>query len=210
MLKGFNVLSKVMVIGVALSAALFASTQTSTIDKINFSGNEKIPAKKLSKIVQPYIGTPLDPHHSGAIAKEIEEYYHKNNFALTYASVEKVDEANHSVLIRIGKYRDFDDQAIGEMKRREIKPGMINKIFFDGNEKISTQRLMSLAQPSLGLEKNQKNLDEIVRNVQDYYRNHRYELAYAEVANVDENGTVTIDIKKYPSYKARYAREGKN
>ncbi len=200
---------KALVFGFMLSASVFASTHTSTIDKVTFDGNVKVPTKKLLKVAQPYIGSPLDSQHTEALAKDVESYYHRNNYVLTYAEVDKIDEAAHSVMIRIGKYSDFDDQAIGEMKRREIKPGAINKIFFDGNEKISTQRLMSLVQPSLGLEKNQKNLDEIVRSVQEYYRSHRYELAYAEITNVDQNGTVIVDIKKYPSFKARYAREGK-
>lgn len=200
---------KALALGFMLSASVFASAQTSTIDKVMFEGNVKVPTKKLQKVAQPYIGSPLDLQHTEALAKDIESYYHRNNYVLTYAEVEKMNETDHSVFIRIGKYSDFDDQAIGEMKRRALKPGSINKIFFDGNEKISTQRLMNLVQPSLGLEKNQKNLDEIVRRVQEYYRSHRYELAYAEIANVDENGTVNVNIKKYPSYKARYAREGK-
>lgn len=201
---------KAPLLGLLFAASLVTSAYASTINKIALEGNVKIPTAKLLKLVKPYIGSPLDAQHSDAIAKEIEAYYHKNNYTLAYASVQKIDEADQSIIIQIGKYEDFNARSIGEMKRREIVPGMINKIFFDGNEKISTQRLMNLVQPSLGVEKNQKNLDAIVKNVQDYYRSHRYELAYAEIANVGIDGVVTVNIKKYPSFKARYAREGKN
>ncbi|MDP2851408.1 MAG: POTRA domain-containing protein [Sulfuricurvum sp.] len=200
---------KALLCGLIFTAYAFASAPSSTIDKIFFVGNVKVPTKKLLKVANPYMGTPLDIQHSCAIAKEIEAYYHRNNYVLTYASVDKMDQEEKSLLIRIGKYADFDAQAIGEMKRRDIKPNVINKIFFDGNEKISTQRLMNLVRPSLGLEKNSKNIDAIALSVQEYYRSHRYELAYTEVSKVDENGTIIISIKKYPTFKARYAREGK-
>lgn len=200
---------KVLILGLLFTASVFASTPASTINKVSFEGNIKVPTKKLLKVAQPYIGSPLDSEHSNAIAKEIEAYYHRNNYVLAYASVNKIDEANQNVIIGIGKYADFDAQAIGEMKRREIRPNTINKIFFDGNERISTQRLMNLVRPSLGLEKNPTNLDAIALTVQNYYRSHRYELAYAEVSNVDENGTVIVHINKYSTFKARYAREGK-
>ncbi|WP_295052274.1 POTRA domain-containing protein [Sulfuricurvum sp.] len=200
---------KVLALGLLFTASVFASSAASTITKVSFEGNVKVPTKKLLQVAQPYFGSPLDMQHSEAMAKEIEAYYHRNNYILAYASVDKIDKADQNVVIRIGKYADFDAQAIGEMQRREIKPNAINKIFFDGNEKISTQRLMNLVQPSLGLEKNQKNLDDLVQNVQKYYRTHRYELAYAEVSNVDVNGTISVSIKKYPTFKALYAREGK-
>jgi len=203
-------LHKALLCGLLFTAAAFASASGSTIDTILFEGNVKVPTKKLLKVVQPYIGSPLDIQHTKEIASEIEGYYHRNNYVLAYASVKKIDQSHKSVLIHIGKHDNFDAKAIEEMKRREIKPNAINKIFFDGNEKISTQRLMNLVRPSLGLEKNSAHLDGIVQTVQNYYRSHRYELAYAEVSKIDENGTITVSIKKYPTFKARYAREGKN
>lgn len=200
---------KVFILGLLFTASVFGSTEAPLLKKISFEGNVKVPTKKLLKVVHPYIGSPMDAKHAAAAAKEIEEYYHRNNYVLAYASVGNLDHADQTLLIRIGKYADFDAQAIGEMKRREIKAGAINKIFFDGNEKISTQRLMNLVRPSLGQEKSKQNLDAIAETVQSYYRSHRFELAYAEISNVDENGTVNVSIKKYPSFKARYAREGK-
>lgn len=201
---------KVSILGLLFTASVFASTEASAIKKISFDGNVKVPTNKLLKVAQPYIGSPLDTKHSDAVAKDIEAYYHRNNYVLVYATVEKMDQADQSLVIRIEKYADFDAQAIGEMNRREIKPNAINKIFFDGNEKISTQRLMNIVRPSLGLEKNQQNLDAIVDSVQKYYRTQRFELAYAEISSVDSNGTVFVNIKKYQTFKARYAREGKN
>ncbi len=201
---------KTLLCGLLFAATAFASAPNPTVDKVFFDGNVKVPTKKLLKVVQPYIGSPLDVEHANVIVAEVEAYYHRNNYVLVYATVKKIDQADKSLLIHIGKYNDFDAKAIGEMERREIKPNAINKIFFDGNERISAQRLIKLVQPSLGLEKNQKNLDEIVQNVQKYYRSHRYELAYAEISNVDENGFVMVSIKKYPTFKALYAREGKN
>lgn len=199
---------KTALLGLLFTSSIITSACASTINKIMIEGNVKVPTAKLLKIVQPYIGSPLDAQHSDAAAKEIETYYHKNNYALAHASVQKIDEADQSIIIHVGKYPDFNARSIEEMNRREIVPGMINKIFFNGNEKISTQRLMTLVQPFLGVEKNQKNLDELVKNIQNYYRSHRYELVYAEIANIDDNGTVTVNIKKYPSFKERYTREG--
>ncbi|MFZ5375701.1 MAG: hypothetical protein ACOZBX_09195, partial [Campylobacterota bacterium] len=69
---------------------------------------------------------------------------------------------------------------------------------------------MKEIEPLLGTEHNDAALAKLVKTVQDYYRSRRYELAYAEIAQADENGIVTVAIKKYPSFKARYAREGKN
>jgi hemolysin activation/secretion protein len=199
---------KTFVLGLFLATSLAASTIPS-IDKIDFEGNLKIPTKKLNALVNPYIGKPMNEQIMAAIANEVEFFYRKNNFELAHASVKKTSEHNKSITIRIEKYADFDARAVGEMKRRAIKPNTINQIFFLGNEKISTQRLIKLVEPSLGLESTPDNLKALVLSVQDYYRKHRYELAYAEIEKSDERGIITVAIKKYPNFKARYAKEGK-
>ncbi len=190
-----------------LSLSLWASTP---IDKIVFEGNEKIPTKKLNALVQPYLGKTLDASTAERIAGDVESFYRKNNFSLAYASVASIDEKNRTVTVSIKKYTDFNRRSIGEMERRPLRKGLINRVFFTGNEKISTYRLMKEIEPLLGTEHNDAALAKLVKTVQDYYRSRRYELAYAEIAQADENGIVTVAIKKYPSFKARYAREGKN
>jgi len=190
-----------------LSLSLSASTP---IDKIVFEGNEKIPTKKLNALVQPYLGKTLDASTAERIAGDVESFYRKNNFSLAYASVASIDEKNRTVTVSIKKYADFNRRSIGEMERRPLHKGLINRVFFTGNEKISTYRLMKEIEPLLGTEHNDAALAKLVKTVEDYYRSRRYELAYAEIAQADDNGIVTVAIKKYPSFKARYAREGKN
>lgn len=190
-----------------LSLSLSAST---TINKIVFEGNEKIPTKKLNTLVQPYLGKPLEAAAAERMAADVESFYRKNNFSLAYASVASIDEKSGSVILSIKKYADFNQRSIGEMNRRPLHKGLINRIFFTGNEKISTYRLMKEIEPMLGTQRSDETLAKLVKTVEKYYRSRRYELAYAEIAQADENGIVTVAIKKYPSFKARYAREGKN
>lgn len=200
---------KSFVLGVFLVSSASVS-MASSIENVVFEGNIKIPTKKLTALSRSYIGKPLDSTNAAAIAGNIESFYHQHRYELAHASVQKIDENQSSITISIGKYADFNERAIEEMKRRELKPNAINQIFFVGNEKISSQRLIHLVQPSLGLEKTSDNLNAILKNVQNYYRSHRYELAYAEIAQTEENGIITIAIKKYPNFKARYTKEGKS
>lgn len=199
-----------MISKIAFTSLLCAvSLAAAPIQTINFDGNLKIPTKVLQKNVQSHIGKNGDQDQIKAILEETEAYYRNHNYTLAFAQAEPIDEKNGAVTVKIGKYADFNELSIGEMKRRAIQEGAINQIFFEGNEKISTYRLMKLVQPSLGKKNNAANLDEIALNVQKYYRKHNYELAYAEVKNVNEKGIVTIEIKKYPNFKALYARENK-
>ena len=69
---------------------------------------------------------------------------------------------------------------------------------------------MQLVTPMIGKKNTPENIKNILDSVQKFYRSHRYELAYTEVSKIDDKGILTIAIKKYPNFKARYAREGKN
>jgi hemolysin activation/secretion protein len=179
------------------------------IQTINFEGNLKIPTKILQKNVQQHIGKNCDQNQINAIVEETETYYRKHNYTLAFAKAASVEEVTGVVTIKIGKYNDFNERSIDEMKRRKLQEGAINQVFFEGNEKISTYRLTNLITPSLGKTNTVENRNEIIKSIQDYYRQHRYELAYAEVKNIDPQGIVTIAINKYPNFKALYAREGK-
>lgn len=196
-----------MFVSASLSVSLLASVP---IKNINFQGNIKIPTKTLQKNLAHHIGNILDQNEIDAIIKETEDFYHRNNYVLAFARIETPKENDATLNIIIEKYADFNAQAIGEMKQRKIETGMINQIFFEGNEKISTYRLMKLITPNLGTVNTQANLNEIVQNIQNYYRQHRYELAYAQIKSVDDKGIITIEIKKYPNFKALYACEGKH
>jgi len=198
---------KLTLVSLALTSSILASVPIQSID---FNGNVKISSNTLKKITQCHIGQIADLNRTRAIEHDIEAYYRHYNYELAYAKITPSDESNGSISVKIGKYNDFNERSIHEMQRREIKPGLINQIYFIGNEKISTNRLMNLIVPSLGKTKNEANLNEIVQNVQNYYRKHRYELAYAVIKDVDGQGIVTVEIKKYPNFKALYAREGKH
>ncbi|MBV5321134.1 MAG: hypothetical protein JZU62_05575 [Sulfuricurvum sp.] len=200
-------ISKIVLTSIAFTSTLLAS---SPIQTINIEGNLKVPTKFLQKNIQNHIGKIADQNELNAIIQDTEAYYRKHNYTLAYAQVQPQDESKGIFKIVVGKYADFNERSIGEMKRRTIEKGSINQIFFVGNEKISTYRLMKLIEPSLGKTNDQTHLDEIVKEVENYYREHRYELAYAQVKKVDEQGIVTIEIKKHPNFKALYAYQGKN
>ncbi len=192
---------------VTFSLSLYASP---LLENVRFEGNEKISAERLNTLVKTHLGKTLDASNASAIAAEVEAFYRKNNFSLAHASVRSIDEKTGVVTIAIGKYADFSARAIGEMERRPLKPGTLNRVFFTGNEKITTYRLMKEIEGLLGREYNESTLTELTRTVERHYRKRGYELAYAQIEHSDENGIVTVAVKKYPSFKARYAREGKN
>lgn len=200
-------LPKLTLISLALTSSILASVPIQSID---FNGNVNISSNTLKKITNHHIGQPFDQNRTRAIEHDVEAYYRKYNYELSYAKTNPSNDNNGTLTVIIGKYHDFNERSLREMQRREIKPGLINQIYFVGNEKISTNRLMNLIAPSLGKTKNEANLNEIVQNVQNYYRSHRYELAYALIKDVNEQGIVTVEIKKYPDFKALYAREGKH
>ena len=202
-------LSKSFILILLLSGGLLANT-VPQIEKIIFDGNKKIATKKLNHLTKEYYGKPLDTNNSNAIAATIEAYYHKNNYALVYTNVDKIDINSSTVVISIKKYDNFNERAIGEMKCKTIHDGAINQIFFTGNEKISINRLMQLVTPMIGKKNTPENIKNILDSVQKFYRSHRYELAYTEVSKMDDKGILVIAIKKYPNFKTRYAHEGKN
>ncbi|HEX5329774.1 POTRA domain-containing protein [Sulfuricurvum sp.] len=199
-------LSKTLLAALSLSVSLLASTPIKTI---TFEGNVKVPTKVLQKNIQHHLGKVADTNELNAIITETEAYYRNHNYALAFATVESMNDTNGTLKVVIGKYADFNARSIAEMKRRKVQEGSINQIFFEGNEKISTYRLMKLIAPSLGKTNTTSNLNDIALNVQNYYRQHRYELAYAQIKNIDDKGVVTVEIKKYPNFKALYAREKK-
>lgn len=196
---------KPLVFAFLYASSLFA---VSTIDSISFEGNEKIPTKALSKSVHSYIGTPLDSVHAANAAKEVESYYRKHNYTLAFAQTKEINEANGSIVIKVGKYQDFNERAIAEMKQKEIVANTISQINFEGNEKISTRRLIKLVLPTLGKANTVENQNALVAEVQNYYRKNNFALAYAQISK-NENSVITIQIKKYSNFKALYAREGK-
>jgi hemolysin activation/secretion protein len=198
---------KLSLFGLLLSSAAMAASDA-TIEKIVFEGNTKVTTKALTKSVQPYIGTPLNQIQAANIAHDVESFYHKNKYTLAFATVKELDEAKARVTIKIGKYKNFDAQAIAQMQQRELVPNTISQVYFEGNKKISTKRLMKIAQSSIGKEPTAENLDVLAKNVTDYYRKNAYALAYSEVAN-NEEGKITIKIKKYKNFKDLYAHEGK-
>jgi len=200
-------LSKPFILTLLLSGGLLADN-VPQIQKIIFEGNQKIAAKKLHHLTLGYQGKSLDTNTSNAIAETVEAYYRKNNYALAYASVEKIDVQYNSVVISIKKYADFNERAIGEMKRSPLHEGAINQIFFTGNEKISTYLLTQQIKPMIGKKNTPENIKSVLETVQNYYRAHHYALAYTEVNKMDEKGILTVAVKKYPNFKARYHREG--
>lgn len=190
-----------------LVTPLFAM-DTNTIDTISFDGNTKIKTKTLNAITKEYIGTPLSETNTQKIAEKVQSYYREHNYALAYASVAKIDHETKNVVVSISKHNDFNDLSLYEMKQKPIVDGKINQIFFTGNEKLSTNRLSHSILPMVGKENTAENRQAVLEQVQQLYRQHRYELAYTELLS-DENGVLTIAVKKYPDFKARYAKEGK-
>ncbi len=196
---------KPLIFAFLYASSLFA---ISTINSISFEGNEKIPTKALTKSVHSYIGSPLDSVHAANAAKEVESYYRKHNYTLAFAQTKEINEANGSIVIKVGKYQDFNERAIAEMKQKEIVANTISQINFEGNEKISTRRLIKLVLPTLGKANTVENQNALVAEVQNYYRKNNFALAYAQISK-NENSVITIQIKKYSNFKALYAREGK-
>lgn len=201
-------LSKPFLLTLLLSGGLFADV-VPQINTIVFEGNQKISTKKLIHLTKAYQGKLLDTNSSCTIAETIETYYRNNNYSLAYANVEKIDLNTGTVVIGIKKYVDFNERAIGEMKRNVLHDGAINQIFFTGNEKISLYRLMQLVTPMIGKKNTPENIKSVLVSVQNYYRSHHYELAYTEVTTMDEKGILTVAVKKYPNFKARSSHEEK-
>ena len=143
------------------------------------------------------------------IEEEVEGYYRKHNFELAFVRSASVDENGGKVAFKVGKYADFNERSLKEMERRTLQSGKINRIFFVGNEKISTNRLMNLIEPFLGKDNSEATTQEILKTVQEHYRKHNFALAYATLKSVDEEGIMTVQIQKYPNFKALYAREGR-
>lgn len=197
--------SKVLFASIVVSASLLAS---GTVQTITFSGNVKIHTKTLQNHTRHHIGKPSDENTLRSIIEDTEAYYRKHNYALAFAAINP-QETDGTINVTIGKYADFNERSIGEMKRRPLEKGSINQIFFEGNEKISTYRLMNAVSGMLGKANTPAHHDEIKQLVTRYYRSQGYTLAYATLKTIDENGVLTVEIKKYPNFKALYAHEGK-
>lgn len=178
------------------------------IQTISFDGNMKIKTQTLQKLTKEYIGTPLNETNAKKIADTVQNYYRRHNYALAYTSVLNLDPVTKSVSVAIRKHNDFNELSLHEMKQKPLVDGKINQIFFTGNERLSTNRLSNFVLPMLGKENTAENRQMILEKVQALYRQHRYELAYTELLE-DKNGVMTVAIKKYPNFKARYAKEGK-
>lgn len=198
--------SKVFFTSIVLSASLLAS---GTLKTITFSGNVNIHTKTLQKNIQHHIGQPSDENRFRSIIEETEAYYRKHNYTLAFAAIQPQQESNGTINVTIGKYVDFNERSIAEMKRRPLQKNSINQIFFEGNEKISTYRLMNAVSSMLGKANTPEHHEEIKQTVTNYYRTQGYTLAYATLKNIDENGIFTVEIKKYPNFKALYAHERK-
>lgn len=192
-----------------LSLALLTPLLGAEIKTISFDGNTKIKTKTLNAITKEYVGMPLNETNAQKIADSIQNYYRRHNYALAYATVSKVDLDTKSVEIAIRKHSNFNERSLYEMKQNPLIDGKINQIFFTGNEKLTTNRLSNFVLPMIGKENTVENRQMVLNEVQKLYRQHRYELAYTELLR-DDNGVLTIAIKKYPNYKARYAKEGKS
>lgn len=194
---------------ILLSLALLTPVFGAEISAISFDGNTKIKTQTLHKITKEYIGAPLNETNAQKIADTVQNYYRKHNYAFAYATVANVDLDTKSVSVSIRKHNDFNALSLYEMKQKPLIGGKINQIFFTGNEKLSTNRLSTFVLPLIGKENTAENRQMVLDEVQKLYRKHRYELAYTELVS-DENGVLTIAIKKYPNFKARYAKEGKS
>lgn len=192
-----------------LSLALLIPLFGADIKTISFDGNTNIKTKTLNAITKEYVGIPLNETNAQKIADTVQNYYRRHDYALAYATVSKIDTETKNVVVSIRKHNDFNHLSLHEMKQKPIVDGKINQIFFTGNEKLSTNRLSNFILPMIGKENTAENRQMVLDEVQKLYRQHHYELAYTELVS-DENGVLTIVIKKYPNFKARYAKESKS
>lgn len=179
-----------------------------SIKNITFDGNVKIGTKKLNALTKEYIGKPLTNENGEKIAQLIEEYYRKNNYALAYSDLTNIDSTNQTLTISIKKHTDFSARSLHEMKRLPLISGKINHIFFTGNEKLTTNYLSNIVLPQIGKENNVENRKIVLSEIQKVYRKHHYDLAYAELES-DQDGVLTVAIKKHQNLKARSVHEGK-
>ncbi len=191
-----------------LATSLFGE-DINTIQTISFDGNMKIKTQTLQKLTKEYIGSHLNDANAQKIADTVQNYYRNHNYALAYTTVSKLDPETKSVSVAIRKHNDFNERSVHDMKQKPLMDGKINQIFFTGNEKLSTNRLSNFVLPMIGKDNTAENRQMVLMEVQKLYRQHHYELAYAELVT-DNNGVLTVAIQKYPNFKARYAKEGKS
>jgi len=199
-------IKKVIALLLVWSGLLYA--QSAHIKSIGFEGNEKIKTKTLQKITNEYIGLPLTQANAQKVLRKVEAFYHEHNYALAYASISKLSEEDQTLKISIKKHADFNARSLYEMRQKPINEGKINQIFFQGNEKLSTNRLSNFITPMLGKENNGENQVKILQDVQNLYRKNGYELVYTELETATD-GILVVLVKKYPNFKARLAKEGK-
>lgn len=180
-----------------LLCSMLEASQNAKIDRVVFKNTTNISTNKFQPIIAPFIGVSLDKGNAKAAAHSIELFFRRKGDDLLYARLESVDKKQNTITIKIGRYKDYSQRADCEMKNRKIETGKINRIFFQGNEKISTYRLMHSIQPILGCDNTPENQNKIIKTVNDLYQKHGYRLAYVSLKSADNlNGIMRIYIKK--------------
>lgn len=187
-------LQRVSLAAFLLTSVLFADANL-TIKSIVFEGNEKIKTATLKKLTQSYIAQPLSDENAKKVAISVEEFYKKNNFALAYASPKELNTTTQTITITIKKHTDFSARALYEMKHRVLQKDKISRVFFEGNKKVTTMRLMKHIEKHLGKENTQENREALISSVNALYKKLGYTRAFATIKS-DEAGIITLAIHK--------------
>jgi len=187
--------TKIFLILLCLAASAVGSEQSS-LKKVFFENHSTLSDTKLQSIVSVYQGMPIDRGNASAIADSVQKKLRtKSNLA--YAIVSSLDRKNGVVTIRVGQYHDSDERIINDMKYHKIIKGKINRIFFRGNESISTKELTVSIQGLIGLESTKQNSEKIINKVNALYAKRGHKNIYGRFESIDaENGLYTIRIEK--------------
>ena len=177
-----------------LASALLAQ-ENLTIKSIAFTGNEKIKTQTLEKKTQQFLTQPLNDETAKQVVEHVEAFYHSHNYALAYATLQESNATMQKLTIGIKKHADFSAKAIYEMEQRALQEGKISRIFFEGNKKVTTMRLMKQIEPFIGRENSEENRALLLQSVESLYKKLGYTLAFAKIKS-DENGVITLSIHK--------------
>lgn len=186
---------KIFLILGCLATYTFGAEQNS-LKRVFFENHSSLSNEQLESMVSVYKGIPIDKGNARAIADSIEEKLRAKS-QLSYAVVSSCDRKNGVVTIRVGEYRDMDERILGEMKNHPIEKGKINRIFFRGNESITTKELTIRVQGLVGLAETKENIQKIIDKVDSLYATRGHKNIYGRFEYIDsEHGIYTVRICK--------------
>lgn len=177
-------------------AVVTYAAENNHLKKVFFENSTNISNEKLDSLVKVFVGIPLDKGNARAIADKIQNNL-RTKSKLNYATVTSIDSKNGVVSIKVGQYHDMDERIINEMKNHPIEKGKINRIFFKGNQSITTKELILSVKGMIGSEDTEENLNKIVQKVENVYKKHGHNSIYGRYEAIDHtNGILFVRIEK--------------